>query len=211
MRVQHLVLDDDVHKALKAHKGRTGVTVREIGNAALRAALALPTPDELALDKLVATGKLTREEYERARAEAERELRARLARLGKGVIPPEGRAVRVGSWEVRSLGRKEGAYEVLLYQARDGKKLPSPLHHHEGSHLWAYVVRGRVAAQVGEETALLEAHESAHVAPRVAHAFAPLARGTTMVVFLAPPEEKPTEGTAAGAQAPKRGRGTRRR
>lgn len=99
MKVQHLVLDEDVHRALKAWKQKTGVTVKEIGNSALRAALAIPTKEELLVEKLVASGKITREEYERALAKAEKEARA-LQKKALGVAVP-GRAPRtwtIGGW-----------------------------------------------------------------------------------------------------------------
>lgn len=190
MRVQHLVLDDDVHKALKAYKRSTGATVREIGNSALRSALSLPTPEDLLVEQLVAMGSLSREDYDRAVAEAERELRALQAQLGKEILPGPGeKPLRVGSWEGRVLHTSpDGLFQVVLYRARNGKNAPSPVHRHGASRSWAYVLRGRVTVQVGKETIVLRAHESVYVPPDVPHNSAPLSRDTAMLILMSPPE-----------------------
>ncbi len=208
MKVQHLVLEDDVHRALRAHKRRTGATVREIGNSALRAALALPTPGKLVAQKLASVGKLSPQDYARAVAEAERELKAILARRAKDSSPPPGRTRRVGSWEGRLLCTgSDGAYQVFLWWARDGKKIASLLHQHERSHEWRYVLRGRVVGRIGEKTVVLGAYESSYVPPGVSHLSAPLTRDTAMIVVLAPPEGPSAE--KAQRKAPQhRGRST---
>lgn len=73
VKIQYLVLDDDAHKPLKARKKSLGLTVKEIGNSALRTALAVPTKKQLIVAKLAVTGKTTREDYAQAMAVAEKE------------------------------------------------------------------------------------------------------------------------------------------
>lgn len=217
MKVQHLVLEDEVHRALRAHKRRTGATLREIGNAALRAALALPTPEKLVAKKLSSVGKVSPQDYARAAAEAERELKAILARLARDASPPPGKTRQVGSWKGRLLcAGSDGAYQVFLWWARDGKKIASLPHHHERSHEWRYVLRGRVAGRIGEKAVVLGAHESASIPPGVSHLSVPLTRDTAMIVVLAPPEgppaekaqRKPPQRAQKGVKSPRRGRTT---
>lgn len=107
MRIQHLVLDDDVHKALKARKKKVGITVKEIGNSALRAALSIPTKEELVVEKLVTTGKITRKEYVEAVRSAERELRSGYKRLSEVVASrPEGAVVEGGKLKAPGSGAR---------------------------------------------------------------------------------------------------------
>lgn len=193
MKTQHLVLDDDVHKALKAHKRRTGVRVKEIGNSALRAALAVPTQEELLVEKLVQTGKLTHKDYQQAASAATRALKALHAQTGKEIVPSSaGKLLPVGSWTGKTLHLSEdGAFAVFLHWARDGKRTPSPLHHHEKSHTWTHVLEGQIACRIGTETIVLEAHESVHIPPEVPHNSAPLTQNTAILMLLAPPETTP--------------------
>ena len=39
---KHLVLDEDVHRALRRKKSETGITVKDLGNCALRSVLDRP-------------------------------------------------------------------------------------------------------------------------------------------------------------------------
>ena len=193
MKIQHLVLDDDVHKALKARKKKIGLTVKEIGNSALRAALGVPTKEDLVVEKLVASGKITREEYEQAVALAEKEAKALQKKALEAAVP--GRAPRtweVGSWTIEEVYRSpDGELQIGLQSVRNGKKELTPTLVHDQSHVWAVVLAGRVRLVVDGEQRVLEPHDVVHVPPGTPHASAPLVKTTRVVLVVSPAVELP--------------------
>lgn len=188
MKIQHLVLDDDVHKALKARKKKVGVTVREFGNSALRAALAIPTKEELIVEKLVDTGKITRKDYDQAATAADKALRAAQRKAVEAVThDPVGTTMTIGSWEGRELYRSpDNLVQVLDHWARDAKKTPTPEIVHDESDVWAIVVAGQVRLQVDGEVTLLGPGEVAHVSPGTPHVSTPITRTTRALLVLMP-------------------------
>ncbi|QAA75963.1 MAG: hypothetical protein BIP78_0195 [Candidatus Bipolaricaulis sibiricus] len=190
MKIQHLVLDDDVHRALKARKKQVGITVKEIGNSALRAALALPTLDEMIVEKLVETGKITPDDYDAAVAAAQAHLRAAQRKAIELFRPaPGSKSVSVGSWTVREIYRsKDDSYAVFEHRARDGRRIAPPLHYHTESHVWGIVLSGKILARTAQEERVLGVHEWTYYPPGVAHCSAPLTRDTCVVSIVAPPE-----------------------
>ncbi len=190
MKIQHLVLDDDVHKALKARKKKVGVTVKEIGNSALRAALSIPTKEELIIEKLVETGKVTRDDYAQAVSTAEAHVRAGQRKAIEAFRPtPGSKTVAVGSWVVREVFRSEDdSFGVYEHRARDGKKVSPPMHYHVESHVWAVVVRGKVLARTETEERILDVHDWTYYPPGVAHCSVPLTQNAWVVGIVSPPE-----------------------
>ena len=188
MKIQHLVLDDDVHKALKARKKKVGVTVREFGNSALRAALAIPTKEELIVEKLVDTGKITRKDYDQAATAADKALRAAQKRAVEAVTHDSAsKTMTIGSWEGRELYRSpDNSVQVFDHWARDAKKTPSPEMVHDESDVWAIVVAGQVRLQVDDEVMLLGPGEVAHVGPGTPHVSTPMTRTTRALLVLMP-------------------------
>ncbi len=209
MKIQHLVLDDDVHKALKARKKKVGITVKEIGNSALRAALAIPTKEELIVEKLVETGKLSHEDYARAVSEAEAHVRAAQRKAIEAFRPvPGSKTVSVGSWTVREIFRSEDdSFAVFEHCARDEKKVTPPMHYHLESHVWAVVLQGKVLARTEKEERVLGPYEWTHYPPGVAHCSAPLTRDTCVLGIVSPPERfQPGECPDPLKKAPSRSR-----
>lgn len=188
MKIQHLVLDEDVHKALKARKKKVGITVREFGNSALRAALAIPTKEELIVEKLVDTGKITRKDYDQAATAADKALRAAQKRAVEAVAhDPVGKTLSTGSWEGREVYRSpDNSVQVFDHWARDAKKTPTPEVVHDESDVWAVVVAGQVRLQVDGEVTLLGPGEVAHVGPGTPHVSTPMTRTTRALLVLRP-------------------------
>lgn len=193
MKIQHLVLDDDVHKALKARKKRFGITVKEFGNSALRAALRIPTRQELIVEKLVESGKITRQDYEQAVAAATRDLKA--GRTNEAITPPpDGTSITVGSWRGQTIHLDpDGRYTLFFHRAGDGKKTLSTPHEHSEAHSWALVLQGKVLWRIGGEERVLRPGEAVHIPPGVPHNSAPLTRSTTMLMLMSPPEAMPRD------------------
>lgn len=191
MKIQHLVLDDDVHKALKARKKKTGATVKEIGNSSLRGALSLPTKEDLVVEKLVGTGRVTRVDYDQAVATAEKEVRTAQRKAAASVLPTPGHTeIIVGSWHGREVYRSEGGtFHVLEHRARDGKKTMTPLHYHEHSHAWSIVLHGKVFCRTETGEQVVGPHECHHHPPGEPHGSAPLTRSTRLVLIMSPPDD----------------------
>ena len=129
MKIQHLVLDEDTHNALTTRKKKTGVTVKEIGNSALRAALLIPTKEELIVEKLVETGKVTNNDYAQAVSAAEAHIREAQRKAIEAFRPtPGSKSVTVGSWVVHEVFCcEDDLYGVFVHHARDTKKVAPPL------------------------------------------------------------------------------------
>ncbi len=188
MKIQHLVLDSDVHKALKARKKKIGVTVKEIGNSALRAALSIPNKEELIVEKLVETGKITHKDYDEATAAANKALKDAQKRAIEAVAHNTARqTLTIGSWEGRELYRSpDNQVQVFDHWARDAKKTPTPEIVHDESDVWAIVVSGKVRLEVGDEVRVLGPREMVHVGPGVPHVSTPLTRTTRVILVLMP-------------------------
>jgi mannose-6-phosphate isomerase-like protein (cupin superfamily) len=188
MKIQHLVLDDDVHKALKARKKKIGVTVKEIGNSALRAALAMPTMEELIVEKLVETGKISRKDYDQAVAAADKAIKTASKKAAEAIIRDASRPTQtLGSWEGREVYRSpDGELQVFDHWARDAKKTPSPEIVHEESHAWSIVVSGKVHVRIGDEEATLGPNEAVPVPPGTPVVSTPLTKSARLLLVLAP-------------------------
>lgn len=187
---------------LKARKKRTSTTVKEIGNSALRAALSIPTKEELVVQKLVETGKITHQDYEAAKATAIKVVKASHKRAAEVASPQADSETWVmRSWEVREAYLSaDGRVQMLDMWARDAKKVAMGPIAHEESDVWATVIQGKVLLEMGSETRLLTAHESVHISPGTLHAATPLARNARAIVLVVPPThpELPRRKTGAG-------------
>ncbi|MEW6217441.1 MAG: cupin domain-containing protein [Candidatus Bipolaricaulota bacterium] len=188
MKIQHLVLDSDVHKALKARKKKIGVTVKEIGNSALRAALSIPNKEELIVEKLVETGKITHKDYDEATAAANKALKDAQKRAVEAVAHNTARqTLTIGSWEGRELYRSpDNQVQVFDHWARDAKKTPTPEIVHEESRVWAIVISGEVRMRIDGEEEVFGPHQVIHIQPGMPHASTPLTRTTRVILVLMP-------------------------
>ncbi len=188
VKIQHLVLDDDVHKALKARKKTIGITVKEIGNSALRAALSMPTLEELIVEKLVETGKITRNDYDQAVTAADKAIKTAHKKAAEMVAKGrEGQTRIVGSWEGREIYRRpDGELQVFDQWAHDAKKVATPMLVHEKSHVWATVLAGKVHVQFETEDKILGPHDTLHIAPGTPHSTTPLTKSTRALFVFAP-------------------------
>lgn len=202
MKIQHLVLDDDVHKALKARKKKVGMTVKEIGNSALRAALSVPTMDELIVQKLVETGRITRGDYEMAEAAARREAKALHKKAAEVAVPQTGTETWVmRSWEAREAYLSpDGRVQMLDMWARDEKKVAMGPIVHDASNVWATVIQGKVLLEFDGDSRTLNAHESVHISPETPHAVTPLTRNTRAAALVVPPTHPELPRREAGAK-----------
>ncbi len=187
MKIQHLVLDDDVHKALKARKKATGITVKEIGNSALRAALSLPTLEDLIVDKLVATGKVSRQDYAQAVAEANKEIKTAQKRAAAAVAQVAARTWTAGGWEIREVHLSvDGELQVLDLRPRGGARTSTPKLVHKASHAWVTVLVGKVRLGIDGKERICEPQDTVYIPPGAQHVLTPLVRTARVLLVLAP-------------------------
>jgi len=187
MGAQHLVLDDDVHVTLKRRKRDTGVTVREIGNSALRAALSVSTHRDLTVENLIAAGKITQADYDRAVVSAAHALRAMYKPIQALLATTPERTYVCGSWEVRDLVRAaDGSYQVVEAWAKDvNQKVPQAWS--EGQHdVDVVVLQGKVRLETEEGPRTFGPPDSLHCHVGQALRATPGTRTARMIVVFSP-------------------------
>lgn len=190
MKTKHLVLDKDIHDQLKAKKKETGATVKEIANSALRAALALPTREELVVAKLVEEGKITREEYSAALSAAAAALRASYARvqdLGEGVPRDRSRTMVYGSWEGREVAcAPDRSWQIIEAWGRDARREITPPHTYENVQAYGVMLAGKMKLECGSKTRIFAAPDMFHFPTGHTCASAPLSRKTRLLMVFVP-------------------------
>ncbi|MFH1609498.1 MAG: hypothetical protein ABID40_02585 [Candidatus Bipolaricaulota bacterium] len=187
MGAQHLVLDDDVHVALKRRKKNTGVTVREIGNSALRAALSVRTHRDLTVETLIETGKVTQADYDRAVASAAQALKEKYKPIQEMLVAVPEQTYVCGSWEARDLVRAaDGSYQVVEAWAKDVKQKISQAWS-EGEHdVDVVVLKGKVRVETAEGPHTFGPPDSLHCPVGQAFLATPVTRTTRMIVVFSP-------------------------
>ncbi len=185
---KHLVLDDDVHRALKRKKSETGITVKDLGNCALRAVLERPLLVETLGEKLVTAGCLTQEEFDVLRLEAMRELCATAKDVASIVRRTDRETLATGSWEIEELARNESAgYQIIAAWVRDRRLRPITLHRHDGVE-FLILLEGAVLVTVDMDSQVLTAPGTITISRKALHSVTPLEFDTRMVCVFFPPE-----------------------
>ena len=195
---KHLVLDPDVHRELIAKKRTSGSSAREIGNTILRSILARPVLSDVVAEKLLASGKITKEEFDSIMREAIEELDA-VHRGVAGLLhhTEEGTFV-AGSWEGRMLHSSPGGtFQVVESWARDAKQRPMPLHSRDASTDLFLVLSGRVAIILADNQKTLHEREYYQIPPGVAHVTIPMTKDTRTLIITYPADPE-MDGLAAG-------------
>ena len=184
---KHLVLEDDVHRTLKAKKGLAGLSIREIGNAVLRSSMDREHLPDIVGDILVGMGRLSEDEYrqvlEQAAAEAQR--------IGEATASPvtrtrEGTLVS-GSWEMENvLTSRSSLFQILECWARDGHRLPMEAHRHDADE-FVIALRGRTLVTMNGVPVALGARNMLQIPAGCVHSGTPLDGTAHVVVVVMPP------------------------
>jgi mannose-6-phosphate isomerase-like protein (cupin superfamily) len=199
---KHLVLDPDVHESLKSKKRERGMTLREIGNAALRSALDRPALSDAIARQLIAAGKISSAEYDRARKEALEELEASHRSVAECLQPTESGTLSSGSWEIAGTDPRGGSdYHILEAWAVNGNRDPLPLHCHENSDEFIIVVAGEVLVALEEGERTLERGATIRIERGTPHAVTPMNADTQIVVVCSPPDSSILEALKRTPQA----------
>lgn len=184
---KHLVLDEDVHRALKNKKSETGVNVKDLGNSVLRSVLERPLLTEAIGRRIVSSGMMSEEEFSELRKEALRDITEPLTKNPSVFQPTAHNTFTSGSWEMRELAcDPENQFQIFLMWARDLQFKAIPLHTHEGMEYWV-ILSGAMMVTVDAETQVLKAPGAQIVPQGASHSSAPLSSETMLIVILTPP------------------------
>lgn len=186
---KHLVLDEDVHRALKKKKSETGVNVKDLGNSVLRSVLERPLLTEAIGRRIVSSGLLSEAEFSELRKEALRDITQPHSKTGSVFQPTANNTFTAGSWEMRELACDlENQFQVFMMWARDLQFRSIPLHTHDGMEYWL-VLSGAMMITVDAESQVLKAPETHVVRQGESHSSAPLSLETMLIVVLTPPNK----------------------
>jgi len=185
---KHLVLDEDVHRALRRKKSETGITVKDLGNCALRSVLDRPLLVEAIGEELVADGILKEEQFEAIRAAALQRVCTLGADVASIVHPTSRDTLASGSWEIAELSAdREGTYQVLSAWVKDHRMRPIKMHKHVGVE-FLILLKGSVLIRMDVESQVVSAPGALTIPASVLHSVTPLERGAMMLAVISPPE-----------------------
>jgi mannose-6-phosphate isomerase-like protein (cupin superfamily) len=185
---KHLVLDEDVHRALRKKKADTGITVKDLGNCALRSVIERPLLAEAIGAKLVSDGLLSEEQFNDIRDEALQQICTMSADVSSIVRSTNHNTVTAGSWEIAELDREaKGSYQVLSVWVRDHRMRPMKMHKHAGVE-FLNLLEGAALVTIDLDSRVLTAPDTVMIPANAIHSMTPMERKTRLVAVLSPPE-----------------------
>ncbi len=185
---KHLVLDEDVHRALKKKKRETGINVKNLGNCALRSVLERPLLVDAIGRRLVESGRLEEQEFDAIRAQAAQEVCVAAENVATIVHPTDHDTLATGSWEIKEIYRaRTGSYQILHAWVKDHRMRPMALHKHQGVEFFV-ILTGAVVITIDVESQIVTAPEAVTIPEHAVHSVTPLERETRMVCVISPPE-----------------------
>ena len=185
---KHLVLDEDVHRALRKKKAQTGINVKDLGNCALRSVFERPMLVEAIGEKLVSEGLLNDDEFNALRAAALQQICTSAADVASIVHPTNRHTVASGSWEIEELASDaKDTYQVLSAWVKDQRMRSIKMHKHVGVE-FLILLKGSMLVTVDVESQVLTAPGTVTIPACAFHSVTPLARETQMIVVVSPPE-----------------------
>jgi len=183
---KHLVLDADVHKALKEKRRRVGLTIREIGNSILRAVLSHPFRSEVIGKKLIEKGMVTPEEFTDLMTEVIGETTGLAIPYAELVEITPSRTLVSGNWESRELFvARDGSFELLEGWVRKGEHAQVKPHYHNQSE-FTFVLNGEIEIETDLGKRKLEALESVLIPPMVMHSTTPITSNARILITNVP-------------------------
>ena len=186
---KHLVLDEDVHRALRKKKTETGINVRELGNCALRSVLERPLLAEAIGRRIIASGLLSEEKFEDLRREALRDVTTSASDVASLIHPTKHNTMAAGSWEIKELVRDaERDFQILLAWTKDRHLRPMSLHRHQGLE-FLVILSGAILVTVDANSHVDKAPDCRFIPHGAVHSVTPLDHSTMMLAVLSPPEE----------------------
>jgi len=185
---KHLVLDEDVHRALRKKKTETGITVKDLGNCALRSVFERPMLVEVIGEKLVSEGCLSEDEFNVVRAEALQQICTAAADVGSIVRKTKRNTLSSGSWEIEELAQDtDGTYQVLSAWVKDHRMRPIKLHKHDGIE-YLTLLKGAILVSIDVESQIVTAPGSVTIPKGAFHSVTPLERDTRVLAVVSPPD-----------------------
>jgi mannose-6-phosphate isomerase-like protein (cupin superfamily) len=183
---KHLVLDEDVHKALIQRREMTGLPIGHIGNAILRGHIAASLLESLLEQQLIEKGFITTDQYQEVLKQVDRELRDRVS---PGTTPiersPQGTFLS-GSWETQTLFEDPvGSFQLLEIWARDALRQPMTQHAHDSDE-YVIALAGRSFFVMNGVPFTLTKGNVAQIPANIAHSAIPMDPECHLLVLVAP-------------------------
>jgi mannose-6-phosphate isomerase-like protein (cupin superfamily) len=187
---KHLVLDEDVHRALKKKKSETGVNVKDLGNSALRTVLERPLLAEAIGERIISSGLLSAEQFGQLRRDALRDITSPIPQTASVFQATENNTLVSGSWEIKELALdEERGFQIFLMWARDQRFNPIPVHTHDGMEFFI-TLSGAIMLTVDAESNVVTAPHCQMIPYGASHSTVPLTLDTLMLVILLPPNRR---------------------
>jgi mannose-6-phosphate isomerase-like protein (cupin superfamily) len=184
---KHVNLDMDVHLKLKKRRKQTGLTIKQTANSLLRCAL---NQRQLLYDvvgeRLVESGRVTRDEYSEIVAETLDEIRERAAQGHDLLIPrPDGTYVAAG-WRFEPLhADPEGSFQIVHARVVDARKRVAPVHVHPVDEVIT-VVSGHIIVHSESSCTTLDESGCVRIPAGDAHSTTPLTPNTAVLLLFVP-------------------------
>ncbi|MFC2095974.1 cupin domain-containing protein [Candidatus Bipolaricaulota bacterium] len=187
---KHLVLDEDVHRALKKKKTETGVNVKDLGNIVLRSVLERPLLIEAIGERLIASGAISAEQFADLRRETLHDISSQSSDTSRVFQPTENNTFLSGSWEMKQLVLdQENNFQVFSLWARDQSAEPIPPHTHDGTEFFV-ILTGAILLTIDAESRVVNAPDCQTIPNGASHSTAPLTPDTMMLTILVPPNKR---------------------
>lgn len=184
---KHLVLEDDVHRTLKAKKGLAGLSIREIGNAVLRSSMDREHLPDIVGRILVRMGKLSEDEYRQVLDQASAEAQRTRVDDTLPITRTRGGELVSGSWAMENLATsRSDLFQVLECWARDDHRIPMQEHHHDADE-FVIALRGRTLITMDGVPVALGARNMLQIPAGCAHSGTPLDGTAHVVAVVMPP------------------------
>ena len=184
--LKHLVLENDVHRALCKKKESTGVPIREIGNSALRSALTAEHVVDIVGNTLVSMGKLSGSEYAQILNQATLAAQEQQDSYAPPVYPSSDGSLISGSWKIARITTDTvGLFQILECWARDDARRPMDTHRHDADE-YVIVLEGKVLILLSSTPCILGPRENLRIPSGCLHSGTPLDANTHMLAILAP-------------------------
>lgn len=183
---KHLVLEDDVHRYLKAKKDLTGLSIREIGNEKLRSCFGDPHLRDIIGNILVGMEKLSQSEYQFVLEQAALEAKKTCMTAAPPVSRTQQGTLISGSWEIANTAlADDGLFQILEWWARDDNRHPMDAHSH-ASDEFLIMLSGRSSLTVCGTHFVLGPRSVTQIPAGDIHAVTPLDATAHLLAILTP-------------------------
>ena len=138
--------------------------------------------------RIISSGLLSSEEFERLWKEASRDITAPSSDVSSLLRPTNRDTLATGSWEIKEVARDtERDFQILLVWVKDRQLRPMLVHQHKGSE-FVVVLSGGIMMSIDGESCIIKAPGCKLIPQGSFHSATPLDRSTVLLTVLSPLE-----------------------